>query len=247
MNDEQPRRSNVPLGIARNDDIARRGLVGFHKRKVTDESTAAVDQTGSELKPFEHDKRAIYMTNENSVYVANAQIEYLKSCDPTVPEETILGTTPVLPLLAPLQNWSMYKILNFMEAGRIINMVIRGTYNGGKTLAATDLLLLRRHPNDPQFTQEDILLYSPSIALNPHPFTGPGFGGDWAVWYSQGTNIIFDYPFSRIRGQAAPGQPITDLATQYTLYILVENIGMVGGGGIAPEIRFDLYVEDRGR
>ena len=242
MNDEQPREKNVALGRARQRDLARRGLIGFHKRKRTDDAGVVVDEQASELQAYEYDKKAITLTNPGAIIIADGIQEFAKPCPDANPDETFIATAfPQLEVLPGTAIWTLYRMPNFMEAGKIIELIIRATYNVGAIWHSMPFYLLRRHPNDPLFVQEDIIYYNPTLPIAP-PFTTPSH--PWATWLDTKIDESFIYPFPRIAGQAQSGGPITNLATIYSLYILCAQWSGALGGEI---MRVYLTVEDRGR
>lgn len=247
MTVEKGKRENLaPLGVARQRDIARRARVGVHKNRATSDVGSFVNEQMSELLPFEHNLQAQYMTKEGSNYVAQAQLPFLRRC--LVSDEILPWNTPNLPFLPPItpiltSQWELYRLPNFMEAGKIVQLTLKATYNTGKNLWTSHFMLLRRHPLDNLFTQEDIILDAPIISLTPQQ-TGNGWGGNWATWYDKKLDVNFNYDFPRSFGQATPGAAINqELAVDYSLYILTEDWRLAA----TDELRVELLVEDRGR
>jgi len=239
--DSQERENYVPLGKARKRDIARRALVGLHKNKQMTEAGSIVNEQISELKAFEHNLQVQYMTNEGSKYVAKCQRDFLRSC--MNPDSILPFNHPTLPQLPPGFTWNIYKISNFMEAGRITQLRIRATYNLGKGILSMHFMLTKKHPNDPNFTQEDILYHNPLLNLVPL-ITGPGFG-NWATWFDKKMDIFFNYAFASSQQTSVMYQPTQGGRIDTELFIVCEE-----WRGLAPttqEMRVDIMVEDRGR
>jgi len=250
-NDEHPRDKDAGLGKARERDIARRGLVGLHKTATYSEAGATVNEQASELKPFEHELRAILLTNENSIQVAKMNPTFQRVCDTIVPDIILpplpAPPNPNLPFLPPGRSWFIYRVPNFMESGEVIRLTIKATYNDGAVMAGMQFLLARRNPTNPRFTPDDIIYQNPALAINP-PQTGIVGIGNWATWYDQNTALPFVYPFSEIRGQAVPGGAIVDRATDFSLYIICESWSLAPPpAGQLKQMLVRLITEDRGR
>jgi len=241
MNEDKKRiKKKVGIKEAREYDIAHRGLVGVHKTMRTDPSNAFFNEAASPLLPFDYAHRAIHVTGEGSLYVAPGQLEFIRSCQN--PEVTLPNNQDGLPPLPPGFVWNVYVQQNFKDAGRLIRLVLRATYNSGKALAQMHFMLLRRLPTDNQFTQEDILLHLPVVNLLP-VITGPGFG-DWGIWYDQKTDQAYNYPFPNTKGDVGFGQQ--DLSEMKHLYILCEEWRSAPFNA-TDEMRVHMIVEDRGR
>lgn len=234
------RREKVALGEARDHDIAQRGLVGVHKYMRTDPSNSFFDETISPLLPFDYAHKALHVTQEGSLYIAPGQFERIVSC--INPEITLPNNQAGLPPLPPGFVWNVYVHPNFFEAGKIIRLILRATYNSGKSLSQMHFMLLRRLPTDNQFTQEDILLNIPVVHLLP-VITGPGFG-DWGIWYDQKTDQSYNYPFPQTSGDVGYGKQ--DLSMVKHLYILCEE-WRSAPFNTTDEMRVQIIVEDRGR
>jgi hypothetical protein len=246
-NEENKRENSVGLARIRERDLARRGLVGFHKTKITSDAGVLVNEQASELKTFEHEIRAITLTDENSLQVALEQPDFLRICDPNAPDQVLPGNTPNLPQLPPNHSWLIYRIPDFMESGNIIKLKMMATYNNGKAWANMFFMLTKVLPNNPIFQPEDIIYVNPNLALNP-PVTG--ILSQYTTWYDQIMQITFNYPFPNIRGQSPlVGGAIIDQATDYSLYIICENwtFGVPPVPGVLTQMRVSMMVEDRGR
>jgi len=245
MNDEVPRKRGVGLHQAMERDIARRGLVGFHKTKeVTDQGGSLIDECAPPLKAFEYDMKAQTLTGDGSLIVAPGQREHTIIL--TAPEITV-DTTGALPagwpldILPPGFLYYIYHMPTYMEAGKIIRMQLRARYPGGLAISAMQFYLCRKNPNDAainNFVQEDILLKIPHMALLP-VHTGTPFE-QWALWYDKHTDIPFNYPLQAPASAQQSNAVITDL------YIVMEqwNALPIPAG---HQLRIDFLTEDRGR
>lgn len=241
-NDEEPREKDVGLERARQRDIARRGLTGFHKRKRTDESQTIVDETTAELGPFEYDKKGLAVTAKGSLYTVPTLEPFVKVLQ--VPDNTVSGIGTNLPMLAPPRNWLEYILPNFVESGRITKAVLKGSYTGPLPFGSSRLLLSRRSQASPLWLPEDILYDSDDFSI---PEWGGGLPSnafsDLEDWISEIINADLVYEFPRITGQNVPAGPIQDLDIIGNLFIYVADWRVIP----TDYARLLLYIEDRGR
>lgn len=236
---KKARANKVTLTDARDYDIARRVLIGGHKKAIVDKGASSIDTNASELQPFEYDKRIITMTQNGSLHSTVPNFPYRKVCQ--IPDGTYPNNQPGLPVLPPGFMWTMYKQPDFLEAGKIILLRIKGQYPTGKALMNMHFILSRKEPTNVNFDQSDIILQLNNVILAPI-ITGFGFG-DWALWYDRRTDVPFTYPYTDIRQDIGLGPQgnVTDLS----LYIICEN--WQGGPPYPSQMQVEMLIEDRGR
>lgn len=245
-NDETPRKSSVPYGSAIERDFARKGLVTTHRVKAMGENAmgSLIHETNALVKNFEYDQKALMSTSDGSLIIAPGQKEFIFVCRApwAIVDPAALPPSWPLPTLPPGFQFWIYQF-SFMEAGKIVRLVLRAQYPGGVLIGSTRFYLCRRNPEKAAtngFTQEDVLLYNPVLPISPI-HTGMPFP-DWATWYDKRTDVVFNYPFD------APPDQNGDQASLINLYIVMER--WVNNVPVFPsntQLRVDMYIEDRGR
>ncbi len=243
--DEEPR-ENVGLITARKRDIARRGLVGFHRRKRTFEAGIQVHEADSELGPYEYNKQAMLITKEGGLYGAFSEYEFDQVFD--APGDTIVPGGAGSGNLPPSAvNYLMYPIPRFMEAGLLKRLIIRSTYLAAIPFNLVDFYLTRMDPKDARFVPEDIIVGPLTLNFAAHAVGLISANiGDMETNFDQDLEEEFIFPFDRIPGQDVQGNagPIRDQAIIENFYLLVEEWRNVPGTDI---LRMKFIVEDRGR